>query len=461
MGGRRAAAAAALFTLVAACTFSREAVVSRHELLKPLPAGLVNSYNVEEQLRLGYVPEVLEFLGTSGGRSLDSTRFLRILGQALLERGDSRAARSPLERAHGEEGRLAARADLAWMLAQAHWFQGDLAEAARWARTARAQGLKLPEGWITFLESGAGKGVYGGSGAGERLAVPLLYGKPEIPRVSVSVNGHEADSFVFDTGASMSLVTESSAARFGIVPVAGAVAGGYGLHRVEFPMRFGWAGTFRLGAITLLDVPFGIVPDDALTFTTLHTGEFRFDGVLGVHLLRQFDWRIEYSGRRLYGVRLDPASPRGSQGQNLFLRRLKPMVRVSVDQKPWFLFLFDTGSEPTMLTRPGVRRGRLGGGEANYPMTLEGIGQSRVSWGKISNVAIGADRWMVRFRDLVVKEEPDGLEEGVLGSSFLSSFDVEVRFGAMRLALESPLERLLQAEPGGLPAGIPRPPGTP
>jgi len=433
--------------------------VRRHELERPLPAGLVNAFNVEEQLQLGFVPEVIEFLGSPGGRSLDSTRFLRLLGRALLERGDPRAARPALEQAHAEEGRLSAAAELSWMLSQSFWFSGDLAESARWALTARAEGLKVPPGWITFLESGKGRAINGGAAPGERTSVPFVFGKPDLPRVPVSLDEHEAESFVFDTGASMSLVTESAAARLGIVPVPDAVAGGYGLQRVEFPMRFGWAATLRLGAFTLREVPFGIVPDDALTFTTLHAAEFRPAGVLGVHLLREFDWRIEYSARRLIGVRLDPGAPRGSKGQNLFLRRLKPMVRVSVDRKPWFLFLFDTGSEPTMLTRAGVVRAKPEGGEAAYPTTLEGIGKSRVSWGKISDVSVGVDRWMVRFGDLVVKEEADGLEEGVLGSSFLSRFDVEIRFGTMRLSVENPLERLLEPESGGAPPGLPRSPG--
>ncbi len=456
-----AAALAAALLLGVACTFSSEISVSRHELLNPPPPGLVNSYNVEEQLQRGYIPETLEFLVTSGGKSLDSTRFLRVLGQALLERGDARGAIPVLERAHAEEGRQSLRAELAWMEAQAHWYLGDCGEAARWARTARAEGTKLPEGWITFLESGRGKTLYAGTPAGEKLALPLLYGRPEIPRVTVRINDRAADSFVFDTGASISLVTEASAERFGIVPVEGAVAGAYGLHRVEFPMRFGWADTLRLGGVTLRDVPFGIVPDEALTFTTLRTGEFRFDGVLGIHLLREFDWRLEYGARRLAGIRLDPALPRGSKGQNLFFRRLKPMVRVSVEQRSWFLFLFDTGSEPTMLTRAGVRRSKPAGGEATSPMTLEGIGKSRVSWQKISDVTVGVDRWMVQFRDMVVKEDSDGLEEGVLGSSFLGQFNAEIRFSTMKVTLENPLERRVEPETGAAPQVSPRPPGYP
>jgi len=97
-----------------------------------------------------------------------------------------------------------------------------------------------------------------------------------------------------------------------------------------------------------------------------------------------------------------------------------------------------------MVTRGGLRKTQLWEPEAAYPVTLEGIGKSRVSWGKISNVSLGVDAFMVRFKDIVVKEESEGLEDGILGASFLANFDVEIRFGSMTLALENPIERRLR-----------------
>ena len=198
-------------------------------------------------------------------------------------------------------------------------------------------------------------------------------------------------------------------------------------------------------------MPFGILPDGTLTFETPSTGSFSIPGVVGAHLMKELDWRISYRDQRLQAVRLEPARARGSKGQNLFVRRLKPMVRVSFNQQPWSLFLLDTGSEPTMVTRGGLRRGRFGETEGLYPVTLEGIGKSRVSWSKISDVTVGLDRFMVRFRNLVVKEEADAVEDGVLGSSFLSNFDVEIRFGAMTVSLESPLQMLIREPARPLP----------
>jgi predicted aspartyl protease len=440
---------------VAACTFSREISVHAHLLLKPLPGGLVNSVNMEEQLKRGMIPEVLEFLASTGGKSVDSTRGARVAGKALLERGDFAGALPYLERAHGEEGRLQERAETAWSAAQAYYWLGRFAESARWARTARSEGLLIPDGWAAFLESAGTVPLYGGSKEGTRLVVRMEYGRPRIPRLLVRLNDLETDAMVFDTGASLSLLTETAATRLGVARVEGATASATGLHRGEIPMGFGWARTVRIGDLTLEHVPFGILPDEALTFGGSGT-PYRFDGVLGVHLLKELDWLVAYEARQVRAVRLAPGMRRGSKDQNLFFRRLKPMVRTSLNQEPWFLFLLDTGSEPTMLTRSGIQRAHLFRGEASYPMTLEGIGQSRVSWGKVSKVTIGVEKYMVRFADIIVKEEGDGIEDGVIGSSFLGNFDATIRFSTMTVSFERAVDRRVREEADAA-AGRPSP----
>lgn len=443
--GRGTSAGIVLAAGIAACTFSREISVRGHQLLKPLPAGLVNSVNLEEQLQKGMIPEVLEFLAGPGRRTVDSTRGARVAGRALLERGDFKGALPLLERAHAEEGRLQERADTAWAVAQAYYWLDRFAESARWVGTARAQGLLIAQGWAAFLESAGREPLYGGAPEGAHLVAKMEYGRPRIPRLLATVNGRETDAMVFDTGASLSLLTESAAARVGIERVEGAAASAVGLHQTKIPMGFGWARTVRIGDLTLEHVPFGILPDDALTFGTSGT-PYTFDGVLGVHLLKELDWFVDYETRRVRAVRLPTGMRRGSREQNVFFRRLKPMVRASLNQEPWFLFLLDTGSEPTMVTRLGVRKARNVRSEATYPMTLEGIGQSRVSWGKLSKVTVGVERYMVRFADIIVKEEGEGIEDGVLGSSFLGNFDVAIRFSTMTLKLERPVDRRLREQ---------------
>jgi hypothetical protein len=445
---KRGALAAALVAAAAACTFSRAVTISPHLLLRLPDGGRVNSFNLEEQLALGYIPEVIEFFGSSGAKSVDSARGARILGQALLEAGDFRAAEVRLERAYAQESRGTTRAETAWLLSQAHYWQNDFENAASWARRSVEAGQGVPQGWITFLASAGNEPLYAGVPPGTHTSATVGYGHPDLPRLAAKVNDKTAD-LILDSGASLSLLTESAAKRLGVVPVPDATAGAYGLHRVELTMHFGWAPTLSVAGVTLTHVPFGILPDEALTFETATFSGFKFDGVLGIHLLKEFDWVLRYNRQEVRGVRLDPSKPRGGRGQNVFFRRLKPMVRVSFNQEGWFLFLLDTGSEPTMVTRPALRRSRTRELEGSYPMTIEGIGKSRVSWAKMSDVTVGLDRYMVKFKDLVVKEENEGIEDGVLGSSFLGNFEAELRFSTMTLKLERTVERLLrEAETG-------------
>jgi predicted aspartyl protease len=447
--------AAALVAALAACSFSRETAVLPHQLLKPLPAGLVNAFNAEEQLALGYVPEVAAFLASEGAKTLDSVRFDRLGGQVLLECGDFRGAAPRLERAFAGLGRASDRADAAWLLSQAAYWDGAFTEAGRWARAAQREGKRVPEGWAVFLESPPPRPLYGGAKAGESATLSVDFGRPDLVRVAARVNGHAPEEFVLDSGASVSLLTDSAADRLGVRFVPGATAAARGLHGTETPMRLGWLDSVQLGDVSLADVPVGVLPDGTLTFETRSLGVFRLNGVLGAHLMKELDWRIEYVGKRVFARRLEPKAAHGSRDQNLFFRRMKPMVRTSLNGRPWSFFLLDTGSEPSMVTRGGLRKTHGFESEAAYPVTLEGIGKSRVSWGKISNVTLGVGAWMVRFKDIVVKEEGDGLEDGLLGASFLANFDVEIRFGAMTLTIENPVERR-NREADAAPREVPR-----
>jgi hypothetical protein len=201
-------------------------------------------------------------------------------------------------------------------------------------------------------------------------------------------------------------------------------------------------------------VPFGILPNDALAFETETLGLFAPDGVIGVHLIKEFDWRIEVGERRLQAIRLARGIRRGAADQNLFFRRMKPMVRVAFNRQPWSLFLLDTGSEPTMVTSEGLVANKFTGYEPSAPITLEGIGKAKVSWSKVSNITLGVGRYMVWFKDLVVNEGSDTIGDGIIGMSFLSPFDVELRFSRMTVTIGRPVDRKsfsrtpFEADPG-------------
>jgi hypothetical protein len=428
--------APALLGAAVACTFSYDTAVLRHELMPPAAGFGVNSLNVEERLKRGYIPEVIAFLTSSAGRSIDAEKSARLLSQAKLESGDFAGAEAVVERLLSRPLRNERRAEAEWVRAQAAYWRGDFGAAATWAESARAAGRGVPEGWVAFLRSGKARRPYHGPDPGERFSIRILVTRPRLPRFGVRINDRPAAEMILDSGASISLVTESVATQLGLEVVEGAITPARGLHEKELTMRLGWARSVALGTVTLHDVPFGILPDGTLTFETAGGGSFMPSGVLGAHLMKEFDWRIEFAARRLQAIRLDGSSRRGGPDQNLFFRRLKPMVRVSFNRQPWSFFLLDSGSEPTMVTPEGLKANRYSGYEPSAPVTLEGIGKSQVSWSKVSNITLGIGRYMVWFKNLVVNEGGDALGDGIVGMSFLAPFDVELRFGLMTLSLQ-------------------------
>lgn len=455
---RRAAAVLALCGLAGACTFSREKMVLRLDALPPVPSDEVNALNVEEKLQRGWVLEVVAFLTGPEARKLDPEKGARLLLQAKVEAGDFTTAEAIAAWLLGRPLRMEARAEVEWLRSQAAYWRGDFGAAARSADASRAAGRGVPEGWITFLRSGETRKAYDGAAAGERSTFRFHYGRPNLIRLAVRVNGEAAAGMILDSGASLSLLTEGAAARLGVEPVPGAVAPARGLHQKEIPMRLGWARTVTLGSVTLRNVPFGILPDGALTFETEALGLFSPDGVLGVHLMKEFDWRIEMGERRIQVIRLDPDIRRGGPGQTVFFRRMKPMVRTSFNRRPWSLFLLDTGSEPTMVTPEGLAANQYVGYEPSAPITLEGIGKTQVSWSKVSDITLGVGGWGVWFKNLVVNEGGDALGDGIVGMSFLSPFDFELRFSRMTLALERPGSSGTALEPfSDLPGAPQRP----
>ncbi len=441
LNGTRLRGAAASLLVVAACTFSRETAVYPQQVLPLAAPDTIGVLNVEERLQRGMIPEVIAYLTGPGGRSLVPETAARILAQAKLESADFESAERLAGRILERSPRMELRAEMEWLRSQSAYWRGDFRAAARWAEAAKASGRGIPEGWVTFLLSGEARTLYGGAAAGERLFLRFRLGKPNLLRLEVLVNGRDTKDMILDSGASLSLLTESAARRLGVEPVEGAVAPARGLHEKEIPMRFGWARTLTLGGLTLRDVPFGILPDGTLSFETSSLGVFNPEGVLGIHFMREFDWRIEPSERRLQAVRILPAVASGDPEQNLFLRRMKPMVRVSFNRRPWSLFLLDTGSEPTMVTPEGLRANQFTSYEPSAPVTLEGIGKTQVSWSKVSDITLGVGRYMVWFKNLVVNEGSDTIGDGIIGMSFLSPFDMEIRFSRMTLVLGRPGDR--------------------
>jgi hypothetical protein len=242
---------------------------------------------------------------------------------------------------------------------------------------------------------------------------------------------------VLDTGASYSIIIQSLARRAGVREIPGATGFGRGLHNREIPLTYGVLDGLAFAGYRLKNVPVLVMPDDALLFET-RRGRLSLPMVLGLHLLKEFAITIEYEPAQVTFARADAGGSKVDPMQNLFYFRGRIFARTSVNLTDPALFLFDTGSEGTLMTSAGLSRLRLSRSLKLYPQPLSGIGQSRVEWGRLRRVSIGVDDSLLSFRDLAVREDDSAFEDGILGASAMKPFRTRIDFGTMRLVLEEP-----------------------
>jgi predicted aspartyl protease len=261
-------------------------------------------------------------------------------------------------------------------------------------------------------------------------------GQFELIRLPATVNA-TATTAVLDTGASYSIVVASLAGQAGVREIPEATGFGRGLHNREIPLTFGILDRLAFAGLELENIPVMVMPDDALLFETSR-GDLPLPMVLGLHLLKEFTIRIDYDPSRLSLARADPKGPKTDPRQNLFYSRGRILARVSVNLASWSPFLLDTGSEATLMTSAGLARLRLPPSNKVYPKRVRGIGKARMEWGRIRRVSIGIDRFLLRFQDLIVREDDAASEDGILGASALRPFHVTIDFGRMRLILDEP-----------------------
>jgi len=404
------------------------------DAIKP-PARL--GFNPDDSLDRGEYLELESLFRAMPPADLDANPgYLAAYGKALLARGDLDAALPLLNKAIARESRAIRRGELEWALAQAYIFWDEPALALEFAQAARSDGYGLVPGYLNFLEAIRNLPLYAGPAEGESHAGEFSMQGFDLIRVPVKLNG-TVSAAILDTGASYTIVTQSFAKSVGVREIPDSKAFGRGLHTKEFPLTFGVIDRLEFVGFAIEHVPVMLMPDDALLFETSR-GEFPVPMVIGLHLIKQFRVDLDYAARRIALTRADFRGAGRDPEQNLFVARGRLFARASINRYGWYEMLFDTGSEPTMLTSGGVVRAKLSTSGKFYPKTLYGLGKSQAAWARVDSVTIGLSEYAVRFQNLVVKEDDGALEDGILGNSFLQNFRVSLDFKSMRVTLQVP-----------------------
>ena len=365
-----------------------------------------------------------------------SAQELGSLGEAELAAGRYDDARRHLRAAIDLQPFRTVYATIAWNLSQLEYMSNNFEASLDWAKLAADHGINVKSWHMAYLESLANVDVYRFSGpASERLTMRI--GRRDVPRVDVMINGRKTVSGIVDSGAVLSIISQSLASSLP-VHLLGNFEGTFsGLLGEPIPVHFGILEQLDLGKMSIANVPVAIMPDDKMKFLVSGKKEFKIDLLLGAHLLKEFRIELDFRRNSVTFTRVPAGARRPVADQNLFIEQFRPAIRGTINRRGWYVFILDTGSEVTFLNER-----QLGSlpiqvfAPKMHNATLQGLGGSRKHGEKLENVEIGTDRWAGTFHTIPMydagEHEPT---TGIVGENYLKNFDVVIDFGRMRVDL--------------------------
>lgn len=159
---------------------------------------------------------------------------------------------------------------------------------------------------------------------------------------ALTVNGVQGP-WLLDTGANLSVVSQSFAQRLHLDLLPGAAQTQAGLTGIENPVRAALLPTLQIAGATLHNVVVMVLPDSNLNIN-LGKSTYQIDGILGYPVFQALgkitffhDGKFEARGTEF-----------NWPGARMFMRRLSPIVECRVEGKT-LSFAFDTGASDTTL----------------------------------------------------------------------------------------------------------------
>jgi predicted aspartyl protease len=256
---------------------------------------------------------------------------------------------------------------------------------------------------------------------------------PGSPLVDVEANGTRIFLW-FDTGASLTVLTETLARRLDVEVVEGFDLSLSTSTSIEVPSRIGWLRELRLGSVTFHNHPVFIMRDSDLTFER-DGSTLTVEGIVGWNAIRHATVELDYADgwyratepvARDYGVR------------NFFWLGY-PMTRIQAGNGQSLLFGVDTGAGNTSITENIFTK--LDFAETRTEtVTIEGAGGSeRVETDVVDELALVITGHRFVLPDVRRESSDDAVfivMDGVLGSDLARRTRMTVDFTNGYFAIE-------------------------
>lgn len=168
-------------------------------------------------------------------------------------------------------------------------------------------------------------------------------GDGEQLQIKAKIQGQETN-FVYDTGASVNLITQSFAKKYNLKMLNSTIElSGIGGHDLA---RLAVADSIQLGEITIRNVSFAVIPDSNLNIHFI--GEKANTPVLGmpvIHAIGEMQL-FPQKGKIVFPFRESPLLPSGS---NLMIKSSQPYIEI-LNNADRLVVHFDTGSSVDKLS---------------------------------------------------------------------------------------------------------------
>ena len=431
---------------------------------------LVESYNEAEKVKAVQPsnPRALALIGASllgagnlvraaeyldGALFLDNEEPLALANSAMLDFHENRLQSSlvKLRQAAYLEPR---EADFFYYLAQVTARLERYKEAAdayekflRTAPTTDEDRRSRILGLIDFLRYlGTQKNLYQQGGKPQTtVSCQIVNNRPIIP-VKIN-NSKETLRFVLDTGSGISVVSEETAEKMGLKPVArggkARAVGGVG----KFDIVYGFINTLEIGEAKINKIPVYI--------RKFYHNEYKVDGYIGINLLSKYLTTIDYPNNHFSLVKLrkdDDEQTERKSAQNGINDSSVPLRitssgflsgAVRFDGVPEYLnFVIDTGASVSVVNQNVVEFYQLTRfaetallrvyGAAGITENVTALILPRVNFGANTQNKIQA-----AVLDLSSINETSGFQQdGILGGNFFRNYRITFDFRKNRLFLE-------------------------
>ena len=155
----------------------------------------------------------------------------------------------------------------------------------------------------------------------------------------LTVNG-VTESWLIDTGANFSTVSESFARRIGVKLFEGK-AQTQGITGAENPLRAAILPELHLGGAVLRNVVLTVLPDNSLNVPAGPKHRYQIQAILGYPELQALGrFTLTKAGQFLAG----PASPGSESGAPLYMYKLTPLLQCKVGDRQ-LVFAYDSGAD--------------------------------------------------------------------------------------------------------------------